>query len=102
MRRTRARTSPASTTSGILLIAAGAVLAAVSLPVPKAVSDHLSVPAVGLVLVWSGVLLLGMKAYLYRPRRRRALRTGAAWYEHDVRAPGDLGRATRGGTYRRP
>ena len=101
MRRGVRRTSPASTTSGILLIALGAVLAAVALPVPHGVSDRLSVPALGLILVWSGALLLGLKAYLYRPRRPRRTPVRDDWYERDVRTPGDVGGpAVRGTPYR--
>lgn len=102
MRRSVRRTSPASTTSGILLIALGAILAAVSLPVPKALSAHLSVPALGLILVWSGVLLLVMKAYLYRPLRpRRAPSATNDWYEQDVHSPGEVGGPTTRGAYQR-
>jgi hypothetical protein len=98
MRRTTRSSSPASTGSGVLLIALGAVLTVVAVPVPEAVAPHVSVPAIGLILVWSGVLLLVMKAYLYRPRRpRRPAPAVDDWYEHDVRAPGAVGGpATRG------
>jgi hypothetical protein len=103
MRRTTRRSSPASTSWGILLIALGAVLTVVHVPVPEAVDPHVSVPAIGLILVWSGVLLLAMKAYLYRPRRpRRGEPAVDDWYEHDVRAPGAVGGpTTRGNPQRR-
>jgi hypothetical protein len=98
MRRAR-RPSPASTTTGILLIAVGAVLAFAAVPVPEQVSRHVSVPAVGLILVWSGVLLLVMKAYLYRPRRpqRSSPYPVDDWYEQDTHRPGEV----RGGVTRR-
>ena len=80
-------------------MAVGAVLAFAAVPVPVQVSRHVSVPAVGLVLVWSGVLLLVMKAYLYRPRRpqRPSPYTVDDWYEQDTHRPGEV----RGGVTRR-
>jgi hypothetical protein len=73
-------------------MAVGAVLAFAAVPVPEEVSRHVSVPAVGLVLVWSGVLLLVMKAYLFRPRlaQRPSLYTVDDWYEQDTHRPGEV------------
>ena len=75
-------------------MAVGGVLAYGVRP-PSGVTRYVDLPAVGLVLVWSGVLLLVMTAVMHRPRR--AARRSAwddrtdQWYEQDVHRPGYAG-----------
>ena len=60
---------------------------------------HFSIAAfivLGLILVWSGILLLVMQVVMHRPRRAR--RRSAyddridEWYDNDVHRPGYAGR----------
>jgi hypothetical protein len=78
--------------TGVILLAVGGVLAIAVRP-PAAVARYVDLPAVGLILAWSGVLLLVMTAVMHRPRRtagRRSTWDGRAdqWYERDVHRPG--------------
>jgi anti-sigma factor RsiW len=80
--------------AGVLLMAVGGVLA-IAVPAPAQVARYVDLPAVGLILAWSGVLLLVMTAVMNRPRRaaRRSTwddRTDQ-WYAHDVHRPGYVG-----------
>jgi hypothetical protein len=75
-------------------MAVGGVLA-IAVPPPTEVARYVDLPAVGLILAWSGVLLLVMTAVMNRPRRaaRRSTwddRTDQ-WYEQDVHRPGYAG-----------
>jgi len=81
--------------TGVILMAAGGVLA-IAVPPPAEVARYVDLPAVGLILAWSGVLLLVMTAVMNRPRRaarRRSTRDDRIdqWYERDVHRPGYAG-----------
>ena len=92
--RSRRPVTRASVGTAVILIALGGVLLLAVRP-PDAVSQYVDVPAVGLILVWSGVLLLVMQVVMHRPRRAR--RTPAyddrtnRWYEQDVHRAGYSG-----------
>lgn len=89
--------------TGITLIAAGGVLAFGVSP-PAAVMRYVDVPAVGLILVWAGVLTLGAYAWWNRrPRPRGRTPVSAApteTDEHDVHRPGYAGQTRRFPTVR--
>jgi hypothetical protein len=90
-RRPRGR---GSVGTAVILMAVGGVLA-VAVPAPAEVARYVDLPAVGLILAWSGVLLLVMTAVMNRPRRatRRSTWDGRTdqWYEQDVHRPGYAG-----------
>lgn len=79
--------------TAVILMAVGGVLA-VAVRAPAAVEKYVDVFDVGLVLVWSGVLMLVMQVVMRRPRRARRSswddRTDQ-WYEQDVHRPGYAG-----------
>jgi hypothetical protein len=80
--------------TGVILMAVGGVLA-IAVPPPAEVARYVDLPAVGLILAWSGILLLVMTAVMHRPRRARRHsawddRTDQ-WYAHDVHRPGYVG-----------
>jgi len=85
--------SRASVGTGVVLIAVGGILAYAVRP-PDAVERYVDVLDLGLILVWSGVLLLVMQAVMHRPRGPRRStwddRTDQ-WYERDVHQPGYRG-----------
>ncbi|HEX7188050.1 MAG TPA: hypothetical protein VF423_07480 [Actinomycetes bacterium] len=70
---------------------------------PAEVERYVDVLDLGLILIWSGVLLLVMQVVLHRPGGpRRADRRAAAyadrsdeWYEQDVHRPGYAGQTRR-------
>jgi hypothetical protein len=81
--------------TAVVLIAVGGVLAVAVRDVPAAVSDYVDVPAVGLILVWAGVLMLAMQVVMHRPRRPHPRRSRSTyddrtdqWYEQDVHRSG--------------
>src|SRR5687768_6410214 len=102
---TRPRRSPVGRTSvgtAVVLMALGGVTA-FGVQWPAEVERYVDVLDLGLILIWSGVLLLVMQVVLHRPRGpRRAERRAAAyadrtdeWYEQDVHRPGYAGQTRR-------
>lgn len=94
MRRTpRAPLGRASIGTAVVLMAVGGVLA-FGVHAPASLTRYVDLLDVGLVLVWSGVLLLVMQVVVHRPRRPRRStwddRTDQ-WYAHDVHRPGYAG-----------
>jgi hypothetical protein len=91
----------ASVGTAVVLMAVGGVLA-FAVRAPEQVSRYVDLLDLGLVLVWSGILLLVMQVVMHRPRRperrRRALDPAGyrertdEWYENDVHRPGYAGR----------
>lgn len=79
--------------TGIVLMAVGGVIAFGITP-PEQISEYVDVLDLGLILVWSGALLLVMQVVMHRPRRPRRStwddRTDQ-WYEHDVHRSGYAG-----------
>lgn len=85
--------SRASVGTGVVLMAVGGVLAYAVRP-PAEVEKYVDVLDLGLILVWSGALLLVMQAVMHRPRRpRRSAWDGRTdqWYEQDTHRPGYAG-----------
>jgi hypothetical protein len=80
--------------TGITLMAIGGVLA-FAVRAPGAVEEYVSVMDLGLILIWTGVLVLVMQVVMHRPRRLRRRRDTMAyedqWYEQDVHRPGYAG-----------
>jgi hypothetical protein len=80
--------------TGIVLMAIGGVLA-FAVQVPAEVDRYVSVIDVGLILIWTGILVLLTQVWLHRPRRPRRSRVPAydsyATDEHDVHHPGYAG-----------
>ena len=95
----------ASVGTAVVLMAVGGVLALALRP-PVGVARYVDVPAVGLILVWAGILLLAMQVVMHRPRRPRTARRSAyddrtdQWYERDVHRPGYAGETRRMPTVR--
>lgn len=91
-RQPRAPIGRASVGTAVVLMAVGGVLAVAVRDVPAVVSDYVDVPAVGLILVWAGILLLVMQVVMHRPRRPHPRSTyddrADEWYERDVHRPG--------------
>lgn len=78
--------------TGLVLLAVGGVLAFAVEP-PAEVEKYVDVIDLGLILAWTGVAVLLLQVWLYKPRRRRRVpqdRTDQ-WYEHDVHRPGYAG-----------
>jgi hypothetical protein len=72
-------------------MAVGGVIAFGGIRTPDEVNKYVDVIDVGLILVWSGVLLLVMQVIMHRPRRhRRSPYDGRTdeWYDNDVHRPG--------------
>ena len=93
--RSRTPRSPASRPSvgpAVLLMALGGVIAFGGISTPAEVEKYVDVLDLGLILVWSGILLLVMQVVMHRPRRPR--RPSAyddrtdEWYANDVHRPG--------------
>lgn len=88
----------ASVGAAVVLTAVGGVLA-FGVRAPEPVTRYVDLLDLGLILVWSGVLLLVMQVVLHRPRRPRRRLLGASayddrtdrWYENDVHRPGHAG-----------
>ena len=91
-RQPRTPIGRASVGTAVILIAVGGVLAVAVRNVPTVISDYVDVPAVGLILVWSGLLLLVMQVIMHRPRGPRRPSTYDDrfddWYERDVHRSG--------------
>jgi hypothetical protein len=83
----------ASVGTAVILMAAGGVLA-FGVRAPAEVEKYVDLLDLGLILIWSGILLLVMQVVMFRPRRpRRGLyddRTDQ-WYANDVHRPGYVG-----------
>ena len=102
---TRPRRSPvgrASVGTAVVLMAVGGVTA-FAVQWPGDVERYVDVLDLGLILIWSGILLLVMQVVVHRPRGpRRSERRAAAyadrsdeWYEQDVHRPGYAGQTQR-------
>jgi hypothetical protein len=97
MRRGAARTPVVRRSVGtaVALMAVGGVLA-FGIHAPAVVEEHVDLLDLGLILIWSGLLLLVMQVVMHRPRRTRPRRTTwddrtDQWYEQDVHRPGYAG-----------
>jgi hypothetical protein len=87
--------------TAVVLMAIGGVLAFAVDP-PAEVETYIDVLDLGLILVWTGLLVLAMAAYMYRPRRPRRPRDRRyagepddPWRESDVHRPGYAGETRR-------
>ena len=94
--------------TAVILMAIGGVLA-FAVNAPASVEQYLDVLDLGLILIWSGLLMLGMQAYMHRPRRprpvrvsRRAAVTEDPWRDQDVHRPGYAGETERYPSIRGP
>jgi hypothetical protein len=93
--RSRTSRTPAGRPSvgpAVLLMALGGIIAFGGLRTPAAVEKYVDMLDLGLILVWSGILLLVRKVVMHRPRRARRRpayddRTDE-WYDNDVHRPG--------------
>ncbi|MDQ1624536.1 MAG: hypothetical protein QOJ49_34 [Actinomycetota bacterium] len=63
------RTAP-SIGTGLILMAIGGILT-FAVQAPASVTEYVNVGDLGLILIWSGVLVLVMLVVMYRPRRPR-------------------------------
>ena len=97
--RSRTPRNPAGRPSvgpAVLLMALGGVIAFGGINTPAEVEKYIDVLDLGLILVWSGILLFVMQVVMHRPRRPR--RRSAyedrkdEWYANDVHRPGYAGR----------
>lgn len=94
--------------TGIILIAVGAILA-FAVRAPAEVEQYVDVLDLGLILMWSGILVLIMQVWMHGPARRRKPAVRAPrdtayedpWQEHDVHRPGYAGQTQRLPTVRR-
>lgn len=91
----------ASIGTGIVLIAVGAIVA-FAVRVPAEVEEYVDVLDLGLILIWSGILVLIMQVVMHRPPRRRTgqlPRRGSSyedpWGPSDVHRPGYAGETRR-------
>ena len=87
--------------TGVILMAIGGVLA-FAVRAPAEVEQYIDVIDLGLILIWAGVLVLGMQAYMHRPRRPRPPRVSRhdaaredPWQDQDVHRPGYAGETER-------
>ena len=87
--------------TAVVLMAIGGVLTFAVDPPPE-VEQYVDVLDLGLILIWTGLLILAMAVYLYRPRhprRPRARRYSGdvedPWRESDVHRPGYAGETRR-------
>ena len=85
----------------LVLMALGGVLA-VGVHPPAVVEEYVDLLDLGLILVWSGILLLVMQVVMTRrPRSARRPRRSTwddrtdQWYEQDVHRPGYAGQTRR-------
>ena len=90
----------ASVGTGVLLMAAGGVIAFAVTDPPDQVEKYVDVFDLGLILIWAGLLTLDMQVLLHRPRRARPSRRTrdyADWptEEHDVHRAGYAGETRR-------
>lgn len=87
--------------TGVILMAIGGVLA-FAVRAPSEVQQYIDVFDLGLILIWAGLLVLGMQAYMHRPRRPRPQRVTRRdgpledpWAGQDVHRPGYAGETER-------
>jgi fatty acid desaturase len=78
--------------TAVVLMAVGGVLA-FGIHAPAVVEEYVDLLDLGLILIWSGLLLLVMQVVMHRPRRTSPRRTTwddrtNQWYEQDVHRPG--------------
>lgn len=86
----------ASVGTALVLMAVGGVLSFAVEPSDE-VAEYVDVFDLGLILIWSGILLMAAQVFVHRPRRPRP-RTDAGpdeWYENDVHRPGYEGQTQR-------
>ena len=91
----------ASIGTGVVLIAVGAIVA-FAVRAPAEVEEYVDVLDLGLILIWSGILVLIMQAWMYAPRRPRSPRVPRRsasyedpWDTRDVHRPGYAGETQR-------
>ena len=94
--------------TGVILMAIGGVLA-FAVRAPSEVQQYLDVVDLGLILIWAGLLVLGMQAYMHRPRRPRPPRVTRRdgpledpWRDQDVHRAGYAGETERFPSIRGP
>ncbi|MEP6760656.1 MAG: hypothetical protein ABJA93_04745 [Sporichthyaceae bacterium] len=94
--------------TGVILMAIGGVLA-FAVRAPSEVQQYLDVVDLGLILIWAGLLVLGMQIYMHRPRRPRPARVTRRdgpledpWRDQDVHRPGYAGETQRFPSIRGP
>lgn len=81
--------------TALVLLAAGGVLAFAVQPSAE-IEKYVDVVDLGLILIWTGVIVLLVQVWLYKPRRRRrAPDRSDEWYENDVHRPGYAGQTRR-------
>ncbi len=87
--------------TGIVLIAIGAIIG-FAVQVPAEVEEYIDVLDLGLILIWSGLLVLVMQAWLHAPRARRMARRTTTYQDpwndsddSDVHRPGYAGETQR-------
>lgn len=92
--------------TGVILMAIGGVLA-FAVNAPASVEQYVDVLDLGLILIWAGLLVIGMQAYMHMPRRARPARTSRRdavteepWRDQDVHRPGYAGETERFPTIR--
>jgi hypothetical protein len=80
----------ASISTAVVLMAVGGIVA-FGVRAPASVEEYVDLLDLGLILIWSGILLLVMQVVMFRPRRPRRSswddRTDQ-WYANDVHRPG--------------
>jgi hypothetical protein len=90
----------ASVGTAVVLMALGGVIAFAVRP-PAEVEKYVDLLDLGLILIWSGILLLVMQVVVHRQRGPRRPRRSAyadrtdEWYERDVHRPGYAGQTQR-------
>lgn len=94
--------------TGVILMAIGGVLA-FAVRAPTEVEQYIDVIDLGLILIWAGVLVLGMQAYMHLPRRARPARASRRdviaedpLRDQDVHRPGYAGETERFPSIRAP
>jgi hypothetical protein len=92
-RQARRRFGAASVSTAVVLMAVGGIIA-FGIRAPASIEEYVDLLDLGLILIWSGVLLLVMQVVMFRPRRPRRStwddRTDQ-WYANDVHRPGYVG-----------
>lgn len=83
----------------MVLLAVGLILV-LAVEVPAEVEQVIDVIDLGLILVWTAILILVMQVLVHRPPSRRPRRQTYdegvdAWTEHDVHRPGYAGQTRR-------
>ena len=87
--------------TGVILLAIGGVLA-FAVRAPSEVEKYVDVLDLGLILIWTGLLVLATQVYMHRPRRPKPQRVSYRgserddrWDEQDVHRPGYAGETQR-------